>query len=547
MSFPLRYLTLPSSTPANTRTDILIVGGGLGGVAAALAATDAGYRVVLTEETDWLGGQMTSQGVPPDEHPWIDRFGRTRRYAELRERIRAYYRRNFQLSPQAMYAPAFNPGGGTVSRMCHLPHVSAAVMEEMLAPAMISGRLTILRHTVPVAIDASEGHLRSVRFLSHACGKEFEIAASYVLDATELGDLLPLAEIEYVSGAESRSETGEPHALSGEAEPDNVQAFTWCFPLAYDPARTEIREDYHIEAPATYAYWRDYVPDLTPCWSGKLFSLSYSKPQTCEPIERPLFPTQTPAEWNFWYYRRILSRDVFANSGNWSEVTLVNWPQNDFLDGNLIDCDPERRATLLEGSRQLSLSFAHWLQNEVPRPDGGFGYPGFHLRPDLTGTSDGLAKAPYIRESRRIRGWVSVTESHIGVEARENRWPDLFEDSVGLGSYRIDLHPSSNGRNYIDISSYPFQIPLGALIPRTSDNLIAAAKNISTTHISNGCYRLHPVEWNIGEAAGALAAFCIQRRVRPRDVWGCRETCREFQETLARQGIEIQWPVLTPR
>ncbi|HWL52140.1 MAG TPA: FAD-dependent oxidoreductase [Chthoniobacteraceae bacterium] len=546
MSLP-RTLTLPSTVPSNTRAGILIVGGGLGGVAAALAATDAGCRVVLTEETDWLGGQMTSQAVPPDEHPWIERFGRTRRYAELRERIRAYYRRNFRLSPQAMSAPFLNPGGGTVSGMCHLPHVSASVMEEMLAPALLSGRLEIVRHAVPIAVDATEGRLRAVRFLHLDSGREFEISAAYVLDATELGDLLPLAGIDYVSGAESQSETGEPHAVAGPAQPDNVQALTWCFPLAYDPSRRELREDDRIEPPPSYAYWRDYVPELTPRWSGKLFSLCYSKPQTCEPLERPLFPTRTPAEWNFWYYRRILSRDVFADADAWSEVTLVNWPQNDFLEGNLIDCEPARRRELLESARQLSLSLAHWLQNEIPRPDGGCGYPGFHLRPDLSGTPDGLAKAPYIRESRRIRALTTVTENHIGVEARENRWPDPFDDSVGVGSYRIDLHPSANGRNYIDISSYPFQIPLGALIPRACDNLIAAAKNIGTTHISNGCYRLHPVEWNIGEAAGALAAFCIGRGLLPRDVRGNRSTLRDFQQLLVRQGVEIQWPVLSER
>ena len=45
------------------RTDILVAGGGVGGVAAALAAVSLGRRVVLTEETDWLGGQLTSQAV----------------------------------------------------------------------------------------------------------------------------------------------------------------------------------------------------------------------------------------------------------------------------------------------------------------------------------------------------------------------------------------------------------------------------------------------------------------------------------------------------
>jgi hypothetical protein len=63
-----------------------------------------------------------------------------------------------------------------------------------------------------------------------------------------------------------------------------------------------------------------------------------------------------------------------------------------------------------------------------------------------------------------------------------------------VGSYRIDLHPASGGENYIDISSLPFEIPMGALIPQRVENLLAAAKNLGVTHITNGCYRLHPVE-----------------------------------------------------
>ncbi|RYG67018.1 FAD-dependent oxidoreductase, partial [bacterium] len=64
--------------------DIAIIGGGTGGVAAALAALRAGKSVILTEETDWIGGQFTSQAVPPDEHPWIEQFGCTRSYRRLR-------------------------------------------------------------------------------------------------------------------------------------------------------------------------------------------------------------------------------------------------------------------------------------------------------------------------------------------------------------------------------------------------------------------------------------------------------------------------------
>ena len=158
----------------------------------------------------------------------------------------------------------------------------------------------------------------------------------------------------------------------------------------------------------------------------------------------------------------------------------------------------------------------------VPRPTGSGGAdllgclsgndcrPGLRLRGDVTGTTDGLAKAIYVRESRRIRAQFTVLEQMVGVDARAGlQGAEPFPDTVGIGQYRIDLHPSTRGRNYVDVASWPFQIPLGALIPVRVENLLPAAKNLGVTHITNGCYRLHPVEWNIGEAAGALAAHAL--------------------------------------
>jgi len=190
---------------------------------------------------------------------------------------------------------------------------------------------------------------------------------------------------------------------------------------------------------------------------------------------------------------------------------------------------------------------------ECPRADGKTGWKGLRLRPDLVGTEDGLAKAPYIRESRRIKAEFTVVEQHVGTEARrrhahqENIVAETFPDSVGVGSYRIDLHPSTGGVNYIDISSLPFQIPLGALIPRRIENLLPACKNLGTTHITNGCFRLHPVEWAIGEAAGALVAFCQESRLRPSAVRNTPGKLAAFQSRLTAQGVELAWPKDLPR
>ena len=120
-------------------SEILIVGGGLGGVGAALAACAAGCRVILTEETDWLGGQLTSQAVPPDENPWIEQFGCTALYRQLRDGIREYYRRWYPLRAEALSRPWLNPGAGRVGKLCHEPRVALAVLDAMLTPYRSSG------------------------------------------------------------------------------------------------------------------------------------------------------------------------------------------------------------------------------------------------------------------------------------------------------------------------------------------------------------------------------------------------------------------------
>jgi hypothetical protein len=162
----------------------------------------------------------------------------------------------------------------------------------------------------------------------------------------------------------------------------------------------------------------------------------------------------------------------------------------------------------------------------------------------VVGARHGLAKHVYVRESRRIRGKFTVLEQHVGVEARQGiEGAEPFFDSVGVGSYRLDLHPTTRQRTYVDISSWPFQIPLGAMVPVRVENLIPAGKNLAVTHITNGCYRMHPVEWNVGEAAGALAAFCRTRGLSPRQVRNTPSHLEAFQHLLSSTlGVVLAWP-----
>jgi hypothetical protein len=534
----------PMMRPRELGCDVLVVGGGLGGVAAAIAATRRGLQVILTEETGWLGGQLTAQAVPPDEHPWIEQFGCTAAYRQLRNAIRAYYREWYPLTSAARRRPDLNPGEGAVSRLCHEPKVAVAVIEAMLAEAGSRGLLRVLRHHRPVAATADGDRVRTVTVADGETARDLSIGASYVLDATELGDLLPMCGVEHVTGFESRIETGEPHAPS-TAQPANMQAISHCFAVDHIAG-----QDHTIEKPSDYAYWRDYRPGF---WPAKLLSLTAPDPQTLDPVVRRFLPNEPegvppdgnsefPAGWDLWTFRRILSRRLFVEGFAQSDVTLVNWPMIDYFEGPLIGVVPEEADRNRDRARQLSLSFLYWLQTEAPRPDGGEGWRGLRLRHDVVDTVDGLARAPYVRESRRIRALYTVREQDVSLSVRGRRGAVRYADSVGVGSYRIDLHPSTGGNNYIDVAACPFQIPLGSLIPQRVRNLLPAAKNIGSTHITNGCFRLHPVEWNIGEAAGSLAAHCLERGCVPQQVHEQPRLLEEFQRRLMQEGVELAWP-----
>lgn len=527
------------------RADLVVAGGSLGGVAAALAACRRGHRVVLTEETDWPGGQLTSQAVPPDEHPWIEQFGCTASYRRLREDIRAYYRTWYPLTERARAWRTLNPGAGRVSRLCHEPRAALAVIEARLAPHLAAGRLTVLlRHRVTAA--ATDADRVTAVEAEGPDGRRTVLTAPFFLDATEHGDLLPAAGAEYVVGAEGADEHGEPHAPP-TAQPANIQSFTVTFALSHHRG-----EDHTIDRPETYRSWRECRPRF---WPGPLLGFTAPVPSTLEPGERWLEPNPPgdpaahlgdPArdhgDRELWMFRRILARGLHQPGAFDSDITLVNWPMNDYWFGPIVGTDEHSAAHHLWQARQLSLSLLHWLQTEAPRRDGGTGFPGLRLRPDVTGTADGLAKAPYVRESRRIRAVRTVTEHDVSLDLAGPCGRGGQDDGVGIGSYRIDLHPSTGGDNYIDIPSLPFRIPLGALLPVRVRNLLPACKNAGTTHISNGCLRLHPVEWNIGEAASLLASFCLERGAEPHQVHGGDALREEFFRVLEREGIERAWP-----
>jgi hypothetical protein len=530
------------------KADVVIIGGGIGGCAAALGAVREGASVIMTDDTDWIGGQFTTQCVPPDEHQYVEQSGCTLEYRKLRTWVRDYYRKQTDpaLTAAAKGNPKLNPGNGWVSRLCAEPRAWLQGLEAMLEPALRSGKLRILRNWTAVSADVDRDTIKAVtgRTLD---GRSQVLVGKHFLDATEIGDLLPLTKTEFVTGSESAKDTKEPSA-SAEARPGNIQSFTWVFALDHRAG-----ENHVITKPNEYEFWRNYEPKLKPS-SGIKKQISWLYP-SATPDGKPKLgfdPTKDKSEYgaNLWTYRRVIDAKIFAPGSAIGDISLINWGQNDYHLGPLYGVPADEAARHSAMAKQQSLSLLYWLQTEAPRPDGKAGWPGLRLRPDVTGTIDGIAKRPYIRESRRIQAEFTVLEQHVSKPIREaeHKGPGIaravqFPDTVGVGLYLyIDIHATAGGDNGGGTGCLPFQIPMGALIPKRVDNLLAACKNLGVTHITNGCYRLHTVEWSIGEAAGALAAYAAQTGKLPRQIRADATALADFQKRLTTAGAEIQWP-----
>ncbi len=512
-----------SGKPEVVECDILIVGGGMGGVAAALSAARPGLTVCLTEETDWLGGQMTSQGVSAlDENYLVETSGACRSYQQLRGAIRRHYRACPGISPQCSASEYLNPGNCWVSRLSFEPAVALAKLDELLRPALADGLLRIFLRWKPVSVKVIRGRVKSVLMVHLESGAFKEFRPRICLDATELGELLPLAGVPFSCGAESKDETHELHAPEA-ANPENVQDFVFPFVVEFRPGESHI-----ISKPPHYEDFR--AAGKFSFFGYKMFaevrSLTEAGKEVC------YLP--------FWEYRRLVARDNFPQSDCRFDLSMINWESNDLRGENIIDKPAKMVAYRLALAKDLSLGFLFWLQTEARRDDGGVGYPELLLRRDVLGTRDGLSMYPYIRESRRIKARRIVKEVDIAFATTSGARARLFPDAVGIGFYPIDIHGHQDVPG-AGQSSRPFQIPLGALVQDKVRNLIPACKNIGTTHVTNGAYRLHPVEWALGESAGIIAAFCRQANTHAGKILNNKRRLREVQRQLIEQGSPVFW------
>ena len=581
--------------------DVLVVGGGLAGVATAYESLKLGRRVCLTEITDWLGGQVSAQGTSALDEKKTQRSQLyfPQGYVEFRQRLVDRYKNQK------------TPGNCWVSAVCFLPKDGHEILQTMLKEAekQGKGKLQFLPNTVvkdlQVGTVGTGQQIQSVRAIQHRSASgapplnteplsqtivdtyseddssrfkktiiRFVPPASgqwYVVEATETGELLALADLPYRLGIDKLSYTN-PSSPSSSDDPYCPQAFTYTFAMAATATpQTVVPPAFYSQYAKSYSFNSNQyaqAPELVFTYRRILSNQDSAGSRTIAPGDISMqnwnwgndYGPGTSAD-NYLYTRQQLAETRQLTPGGWQ--------------GGL-------RVSSLQGGEEQALGYFYWfaagtsdakLATKKPFPNVQF-LKGFD---SPMGTAHGLSKYPYIRESRRLIGRyaygypngfaiaeISTSRKNFRdtpfyrenlsaetyrnlatalaglstidvirgkISPQELQWRSrahIYPDSVGIGHYNLDFHPcmvesppekpgnqERPGERQGADETYPFQIPLRAMIPPKIDNLLVTGKSIAMDHISASAYRVHSIEWSAGAAAGTTASFAIETGTMP--------------------------------
>lgn len=603
--------------------DILVVGGGVAGVAAAYEALKAGRTVCQTGITDWLGGQVSSQGTSAldEELAQPNQLVFPQGYLELRQRIDKHY-------------GTLNPGRCWVSEVCFLPRDGHQIVLTMLQEAakVGGGTLrwfpnTVIKKLQIVQLDGnkSEQVIQAARGIGHVAAPgapplntyplsqtledsyseqnsalfhkkivQFLPPASgqwYIIEATETGEILALADVPYRIGIDPRSYRN-PSASSPVGDRYCTQGYTYSFAIE----ATATPQLYTV--PVFYEQYAPYYSYGTIRYASLPLVFTYRRIWSANPYAKTSAVTPGDISLQDWTwgndYRPGTDRDnlvyIQQQLSETGQLTPGGWK------GGL-------RVASLKQAEQLAQGYFYWLVAGtsdsqlgpgVKHPDSRLSYLQGLNSP--MGTVHGLSKYPYIREGRRMVGRSSVdypqgfSIDEIDISRQDYAQPfyrqalpvamyqdlqqalvrlgetgmrrtqsTVYPDSVGIGHYPIDIHAcmalspperpgnyERPGENQARAGTYPFQIPLRAIIPQKIDNLLVTGKNIATSHISAAAYRTQSIEWSAGAAAGTTAAFALEKNIWPYQLVETlplnNDNLRALQQRLRAHGNPIFFP-----
>jgi hypothetical protein len=522
--FVFSCLIPAEAAPAKqTGYDVVVAGGGMGGVAAAIQAARLGVSVLVVEPSGWIGGQATAAGVSTMDDLSRQSSGL---YLEFVSQLKLYYDSKHKSMGTCYWDPR---------SVAFEPSVGQKVLYEMLSAARKTGKKALdvrLRASV-VQVKREGASVAGVTVLDTKSGTKNEIKCRVLIDATEYGDVLPLARAGYRIG------NSVTPFLNQDAM---IQDITWAAVIRYYPGGVPPHLRARRPLPGYEEARRNYESYVTA--DGYDF--------------KGVYPVQLPVNFvSHNAYRGLPdSSTPWSYDGqprNWKFIvkSAVNWG-NDYpgkstwngrlgLPARYLE-DPALRAQVEKDAFVKTLHFIYYVQNElgeswsVADDEYEHGEPpaaAGELPADWREIARRMPPIPYVRESRRVVGDYTLTSSELlrnSLSYRDGQTSHEFGDAIAIGGYILDLHGASTDSDMewemgekaasaaLNRPRGPFQVPLRILIPKNVDGLIAAEKNLSMSRLVAGALRLQPICMMTGQAAGALAALSARAGIPPREV-----------------------------
>lgn len=565
--------------------EVVVIGGSLGGVAAAAHSMQTGATTCLIEVTPWLGGQISSQGVAAIDESLTMR--------DLQNFSPSWQRFKSLIAQQPIDLPDWVPVSDTakvsdinscwVGHLCFPPSVGAIASESLLQTSQQSAPQSQWRTSTAfkgaefdesgqditaiyaVARTPKDSAYAPLGRLSQELGQWYSWSEDdtftktalrlqpppgqrmIVIDATDTGELVGWANLPHRLGSEAKATTGEANAASVD-NPQCTQAFTYPFLLGL-----------HDDQGASKAAFKEVNPQ-------------YSREEHRRKFDMEGFPVFEGR--SFFNYRRVVSttiNDPFVDHPVLGDITMVNWNRgNDWswMNPPLILTDAELEASgqrqnwlggispiALRHGEDHALLFAEWMMETYSQPETPLT---FLYGADMPmGTVNGLSMVPYIREGRRIIGRSAYGQDEFMMREADLRLDlpggrDFTPSVVAIAHYDIDIHGCRyrNGQPSGEATSAPsrefnvrpVQIPLESLIPQGADNVLIGGKAIAVTHIVNALTRVHHAEWAVGGAAGVTAGWLVtqEAELKPSDIV-LQGKMPELQNYMADQGLRLEW------
>ena len=475
---------------------VVVWGGGTGGIAAALQAARSGAPTLLLTPGPWLGGMVSAAGVCAPDGNELSCWQTGLWGAFLRELQRQ--------EPEGL-------DQNWVSCFGYRPTTAEAILRRWL------GAEPLLRWWPEVKLLAAKRQGNRVVALEiEREGEALRLDLDLLVDGSDLGDLFPLVGAPYRLGWEPQETWAEPSA-----------------PLLQTLVAQPFFHQQLVQSP-TWVVMGQLGEGACP--PGSPLPAAFTGATEAFGLERTLTYGRLPGG-----------------------LVMLNWPLqgNDWHQGLAAAFQPDSPDFdgLLLAMRTHSEAF---LEGLISATDGWFQPgPAFPLAEDplasgrLKGPS-ALALMPYWREGRRVVGLEVVIEQQLLPSGPGEAIAPLPLDgdgaisSIAVGNYPNDHHypgpdwslAAKSCRWGGRWSGTPFCIPYGALVSAGIDNLLAADKCFSSSHMANGATRLQPLILNIGQAAGLAAALCWQAKIPPAAL-----PVRWLQEALLNEPLAPAGPV----